>query len=310
MKKNSTQQADGILLLDKPSGMTSHDVVSVVRKRLKIRRIGHAGTLDPLASGLLILCIGRATRLVRFLASDHKIYRGRITFGIETDTYDSDGKAVSSSSVKELSIDVVTHATALLTGNIRQTPPPFSAKKISGVRSYILARKGKSPDLKPVEVHVHYFKILAFEEGTLDFEAKVSAGTYVRSLAHDLGRMLGCGAHLSSLTRISCGTFELRYAAKLTSDEGHTGEELKGKIIPLSKIPLPIPSARISTKGSALFVSGHPVPFIYLLRTEDMPEGSSVGVYSDNDQLLGVGICMKRQEKGNSEGIIRPVIVL
>ncbi len=310
MKKNSTQRTDGILLLDKPSGMTSHDVVDIVRKRLKMRRIGHTGTLDPLATGLLIICIGKATRLVRFLASDHKTYRGTITLGIETDTFDSDGTPVSSVDVKDFSLDAVARATARLTGKIRQIPPPFSAKKISGVRSYTLARKGRSPDLKPIDVEVHHFKILSYKDDALDFEAKVSAGTYIRSLAHDIGRMLGCGAHLSSLTRISCGTFDIRDAMKLPTVENCMEEELKEKIIPLARIPLPMSSARISAKGRTLFVRGNPVPQSCFLRTEDISDGSSTGIYSDDDQLLGIGILMKRSGKVDSEVCIRPVIVL
>ena len=310
MKKSKDEQIDGIMLIDKPSGMTSHDVVDLARKSFHIRRIGHTGTLDPFATGLLILCIGKATRLARFIAEEDKIYRGRITLGIETDTYDSDGKIISSLKGHNVSLDTIAHAATTLTGQFQQLPPPFSAKKISGIRSYELARNGKIPELKLTDVTVHYFKIRSLAKEHIDFETKVSAGTYIRSLAHDLGKILGCGAHLSKLERRASGTFKLRSAVKLSLVQRSTVNELKEKVIPLSRIPLPMPSAIISKKGCAFFSNGRPVPRQYFAETLDIPQKSRVCVYSSTTELLGIGIFTGKSTQNDTDTFILPTVVL
>jgi len=310
MRKNKGERIDGIVLIDKPPRITSHDVVDAARKILKTRKIGHTGTLDPFATGLLILCVEKATRLAQFIAAEDKIYRGRITLGIETDTYDSDGKVISSAPTDSLTRKAIRSALADLTGRTLQHPPPFSAKKISGKRAYELARKGEVLELEPARIRVDYFKIISCTGDHFDFETKVSAGTYIRSLAHDLGAMLGCGAHLSRLQRRACGNFRIRKASKLSTLKRLTPSQLKKKVIPLAKISLALPRAVINLHGSSLFSHGNPVPFQHIAEAPETPHSSRVAVYSNKEELLGIGIFSGKTGKSSAEAFIQPTIVL
>ncbi|MEW5806759.1 MAG: tRNA pseudouridine(55) synthase TruB [Acidobacteriota bacterium] len=301
---------DGILLIDKPPGITSHDVVGQARKRLGMRRIGHTGTLDPMATGLLILCLGRATRLASFIAREDKVYRGRITLGVATDTYDADGKVVSSSSIKSLSKASIQKIARTLTGRIKQTPPPYSAKKVSGERSYNLARKGQAPELKPVDVSVHSFKVTSLKKNCIYFEASVSAGTYIRSLAHDLGRILGCGAHLSELKRIVCGGFHLSDAHDLSIFKKSTNADLRRIVIPLSKISLRLPSIFLDEDGATIFKRGNPVPESRCIRTIGTLDGKEVQVHSKEGRFLGIGLSSSISDKTSRLAVVQPKVVL
>lgn len=223
---------NAILVIDKAAGMTSHDVVQRVRRITGERSVGHLGTLDPMATGVLPLLLGKFTRLAQFFGEADKEYEGTIRFGIATDTYDADGDPVGPERQPQFSSAELKAAVRALTGRIEQMPPPFSAKKISGVPAYKLARKGNPPELKAVAVEVKEFSLAECREGvtSLDeslllhnthyrtlypFRATVGSGTYVRSLAHDLGRRLGCGAHLASLRRTRSGEFTLEHAITL-----------------------------------------------------------------------------------------------
>jgi len=206
---------NGVIVIDKPGGLTSHDVVNRVRRILQEKSVGHLGTLDPMATGVLPLVTGRMTRLAQFYITSSKSYEGEIRFGFATTTYDADGDPLGDSSAFDFDIDRIREAALLFTGGLQQTPPPFSAKKIAGVPAYKLARKHKEVDLKPVAVEVKRFDILDFNDGRARFVCDVSSGTYVRSIAHDLGRQLGCGAHLSSLTRTASGEFFIKDAVTL-----------------------------------------------------------------------------------------------
>ncbi len=246
---------DGILVVDKAAGMTSHDVVARLRRISGERSIGHLGTLDPMATGVLPLLLGRMTRLAQFYlpsqppqerpspeeeqvlpespplatkqgfrsgARNSKAYEGEIRLGVVTDTYDADGEPIAGEcrcQPAALSLEAVRQAAAAFRGAIWQTPPPFSAKKIQGVPAYKLARKGQKVKLRPVQVEVEEFEIAVLEGETARFRAVVSPGTYVRSLAHELGQALGCGAHLASLRRTRSGEFGL--------EEAHTLEEIE-----------------------------------------------------------------------------------
>lgn len=206
---------DGVLIVDKPAGLTSHDVVACVRRLAQERSVGHLGTLDPMATGVLPLVLGRFTRLAQFYNSADKRYRGTIRFGFSTDTYDSDGTPSGLEQKVDLSLEEIRSVASRFRGTLDQLPPPFSAKKIAGVPAYKLARKGKDVSLERRPVEVKEFEITAWDPPLAGFRAWVSSGTYVRTLAHDLGQVLGCGAHLASLARTAVREFALEEALSL-----------------------------------------------------------------------------------------------
>jgi tRNA pseudouridine55 synthase len=206
---------NGVLVVDKPAGMTSHDVVARVRRLLHEKSVGHLGTLDPMATGVLPLVLGRMTRLAQFYGAAEKTYEGEIRFGFATDTYDADGDPVGECVEAHPGLEQVRNAASRFVGKFEQVPPPFSAKKIAGVPAYKLARKKKSVELKAVPVEVLEFEVLSVDGDRAEFRSRVSAGTYVRSIAHELGQALGVGAHLSLLRRTASGEFELGDARTL-----------------------------------------------------------------------------------------------
>jgi tRNA pseudouridine55 synthase len=208
-------RVNGVLVIDKPQGITSHDVVYRVRKLLGERSVGHLGTLDPMATGVLPLVLGNMTRLAQFYLKSDKRYEGAIRFGQATDTYDAEGEPVGELHDLQVTLEQVREAAKAFTGKFRQLPPPFSAKKIAGVPAYKLARKKKEVDLQAVEVEVKVLEFLGVEGDVATFRAHVAGGTYLRSIAHDLGQALGCGAHLASLRRTAAAEFEATEARTL-----------------------------------------------------------------------------------------------
>ncbi len=206
---------NGVLIIDKPAGLTSHDVVNRARRILHERSIGHLGTLDPMATGVLPLVTGSLTRLAQFYTSSEKTYEGTIRFGFATDTYDADGEPTTPPQQVSLRAEEVEALAVRFRGVIEQTPPPFSAKKIRGVPAYKLARQQKEVVLKPVQVEIKEFEILAVEGDRAHFRARVASGTYMRAVAHDMGRELACGAHLESLRRTAVAEFTLKDAHTL-----------------------------------------------------------------------------------------------
>jgi tRNA pseudouridine55 synthase len=200
---------NGVMVVDKPAGWTSHDVVARMRHILGERSIGHVGTLDPMATGVLPLVLGRMTRLAQFYTASEKSYEGAIRLGVATDTYDCDGDPVGLEQEVHVTLEEVRLATASFLGHIQQAPPPFSAKKIKGVPAYKLARKKQAVELKPVQVEVKEFTILQLDGDLVSLCCRVSSGTYVRSLAHELGQKLGIGAHLGSLRRTAVAEFNV-----------------------------------------------------------------------------------------------------
>jgi tRNA pseudouridine55 synthase len=214
---------DGLIVIDKPGGMTSHDVVNRLRRITGERSIGHLGTLDPMATGVLPLLLGRFTRLAQYFNSAEKSYTGTIRFGFATDTYDADGERVGALSEPALALEQVRAAAVRFHGEIEQMPPQYSAKKVGGVPAYKLAREGKPAELKPSLIRIASFEIVALDGVFATFALTVSAGGYVRSVAHELGQDLGCGAHLSSLRRTRSGAFGLAEARGLGTLEALTG---------------------------------------------------------------------------------------
>jgi tRNA pseudouridine55 synthase len=206
---------NGLLIIDKPAGMTSHDVVARARRILQQRSVGHLGTLDPMATGVLPIVAGNFTRLQQFFLHADKEYEGEIRFGFATDTYDAEGEPATAPQQINLKLEDLRKLSQTFVGDVDQAPPPFSAKKIGGVPAYKLARKGHDPELKKVQVKVECFEILSLDQGSARFHAHVSSGTYIRSLAHDLGQRAGTGAHLASLRRTRVGDFRIEDARTL-----------------------------------------------------------------------------------------------
>jgi len=206
---------NGVIVVDKPQGWTSHDVVARCRRLLGERSIGHLGTLDPMATGVLPLVIGKMTRLSQFYSGSQKRYVGTIRLGFATDTYDADGDRVGAEREVQVTLEELQAAVREFVGPLQQAPPPFSAKKIQGVPAYKLARRNQPVELKAVAVEVLEFEVRERRGAEVDFSCRVSSGTYVRSLAHELGQTLGCGAHLASLRRTSTAEFDIAQAHTL-----------------------------------------------------------------------------------------------
>ena len=210
---------NAVLIIDKPSGFTSHDVVARVRRILQQRAVGHLGTLDPMATGVLPLVLGNMTRLAQFYLKSEKSYEGVIRFGFATDTYDAEGEPSTPSQESALTLEQVRQLATKFIGVIEQMPPPYSAKKIAGVPAYKLARKNKQVALNSVQVEIKQFEILSIEGCCANFQASVASGTYMRSVAHDMGQLAGCGAHLQSLRRTTVAEFVI--------EDAHTLQQLK-----------------------------------------------------------------------------------
>lgn len=227
---------DGALLIDKPPGPTSHDVVDRLRRHLGIKKVGHAGTLDPNATGLLIILLGRGTKLSERLMSADKVYEGTIKFGETTDTFDADGEVTATAPVPPLTVDQLNEAAAAFVGDLMQAPPMVSAAKVGGVPLYKLARKGVEVERKPRLVHIYSFRFSAYAEPIGTFRIACTKGTYVRSIAHDLGQKLGCGAHLATLRRTDAGRFSVNDALPLDEALRLPPAALQPRVIPFLKL--------------------------------------------------------------------------
>lgn len=224
---------EGILLVDKPTGCTSHDVVARMRRKLKMKRIGHAGTLDPLATGLLILLIGKATKVSQYLMSLDKEYEGTMKLGETTDSHDSDGEVKVTREVPQLDEEALRVQMRTFVGDQYQIPPMFSAKKIKGVPLYKLARKGQEVEREPRFINVSLFELLELNLPLVRFRLACSKGTYVRTIAHDLGERLDCGAHLTALRRTRIDRFSIDDALPLDQLEELNLIELRRRLIPV-----------------------------------------------------------------------------
>lgn len=220
-------------MIDKPQGCTSHDVVDRVRRKLKMKKVGHAGTLDPNATGLLIMLIGKATKVSQYLMSLDKEYEGVIKLGEITNSYDSEGEIMETRDVPELDEARVNEVFGEFLGDQYQTPPMFSAKKIDGVPLYKLARKGKEIEREPRFIRISRIELTKLETPELTFEVACSKGTYIRTLAHDIGEKLGCGAHLSALRRTVSGSFKISQCTPLDKFEDLTAVEIRRRLIPI-----------------------------------------------------------------------------
>ena len=231
------QDVSGVLIIDKPAGMTSHDVVAHVRRMLGIRQVGHFGTLDPFATGVLPLSVKKATRFAQFYLKSRKAYEGTMRLGFSTDTYDGTGKPTSEETTPSVEAEDLEKLFQEFTGRLLQTPPPYSAKRIGGKRAYELARQNKPVHLSPVEVEVYALELSSFDGTCAGFAVECSGGTYVRSLAHDIGQKLGCGAHLGGLRRKAVAEFTLEKSVTLEALEQAVREQESDKcFVPLEAL--------------------------------------------------------------------------
>jgi tRNA pseudouridine55 synthase len=263
----------GLLLIDKPPGITSHDAVAKVRRALDVRKVGHSGTLDPAATGLLLIGVGRATRLLRFLGDLPKVYEGRGVLGIETDTLDAEGAVVRESPV-DVAEPELRSVMQRFTGEIEQVPPAYSAVKVGGEKLYKAARRGQRVDAPPRRVHIDSFDLHRFESPAFDFAVRCSAGTYVRSLVADVGRDLGCGAHLQQLRRTAIGPFRVE-VARPPDDPGPL-LPMDRAVEHLSFVTLHEEEAKVAVHGCCLGPAGIAGAYRALA-----PDGTLIGIYRD-----------------------------
>jgi tRNA pseudouridine55 synthase len=295
---------NGILLIDKPAGYTSHDVVARTRRAINMRAIGHAGTLDPFATGLLILCIGQATRLSEYLTGETKIYIGRMKLGERTNTDDLDGEVIEQRPVCVNAADLQ-RAAAAFSGGIMQTPPQYSAIQIGGKRAYKLARHGETVDIPARAVHIFALE-LAFvddegqrtEDGSnsspvigrpsfVDLRVTCTAGTYIRALARDIGELLGCGAHLTALRRVQSGEFRIAEAVPLDVLVQSAAEgDWQRSLLPMDRAVTHLPAAHLDVQDALHFVMGQAV----MAGFETEPaEGAACRVYDAQGQFVAIG---------------------
>jgi len=300
-----TGERDGVLVVDKPEGPTSHDVVAVARRVLGTRQVGHTGTLDPMATGVLALVVGRATRLARFLAADTKSYDAQIRLGVETDSWDRTGTVTREPDPAgpwPLAASVA-EALRRLTGPRDQVPPPFSAKMVDGVRAYQRARRGEVVELRPASVVLHE-ALFDYEPPALRVRIRCSPGFYVRSLAHEIGVELGCGACLEVLRRTASGSFTLESALTLDMVATEAGAAA-ASLVPLEALLPELPAVTLSAGGLRRALNGNqlrPGDFVGCDLLE--PAAESVRVFSPEGRLVAVA------RPAGEPGFLHPVVVL
>jgi tRNA pseudouridine55 synthase len=288
---------NGLLVLDKPSGVTSHDVVAIVRRATGEKSIGHLGTLDPMATGVLPLLLGKYTRLAQFFGQADKDYTGHIRFGFATDTFDAEGTAATDLLPLTQSLEELRALARHFHGEMDQLPPIFSAKKINGVAAHKLARAGAEVPVKAARITIHNFALTSLDGDTAAFTMSVSAGGYVRSVAHELGELAGCGAHLSSLRRTRAGAFSLAQAITLEQLKSSSVAELEA-LLPHPRTLLPeMPCVTVDDQLAGRLRNGMQV------NLPDFSQAPLVKVFTAPTELLAIG----RRVAGT---LIQPIVVL
>ncbi len=282
-----TAQEDlkGVLLVDKPAGMTSHDVVDRIRAASGVRRVGHTGTLDPAATGLLILCIGPATRLSEYLTGLDKVYEGHMRLGVSTDSHDMDGVVLEERPVPPLKLKQIQEILDEFTGQIEQVPPMVSAVKVGGQRLYKLARKGETVERKPRQITISEFQALEFSPPLVQFRVRCTSGTYVRSLCHEVGQRLGCGGALDTLRRVAVGKYTVADAVRL--DTLTNGAEVRARLLPMGGA-LDLPAVTIRRQGERMLATGGALGRVEL-KTECPVREGWIQIKSESGELLALG---------------------
>ena len=278
---------NGILNLDKPPGITSHDCVARIRRAAKIKRVGHAGTLDPMATGVLLLCIGQATRLAEFLMGGRKVYRAEITFGAVTDTQDSTGTVLFTEDASSVTAERLTGLFPRFTGEIEQVPPMVSALHHEGRRLYEIAREGGEVDRQPRPITIYGLELLRFQPGSqpkAEVEVACSAGTYIRTLAHDFGAALGCGAHMSALRRTAVGPFRVEDAVPLEDAEARARTGIMAdRLTPMQAALADGPRVPVPADQMAALRNGRDLP-----SPPGLPDSERVGLIGPDGELAAV----------------------
>jgi len=288
---------NGLLVLDKPAGVTSHDVVAIVRRATGEKSIGHLGTLDPMATGVLPLLLGKYTRLAQFFSQADKHYTGHIRFGFATDTFDAEGIPATDPQPLTQSFEALRAQGRRFHGEMDQLPPIFSAKKINGVAAHKLARAGAEVAVKPARITIHHFDLTSLDGDTAAFTMSVSAGGYVRSVAHELGQLAGCGAHLSSLRRTLAGAFTLEQAITIDQLKNASVAELES-LLPHPRTLLPeMPSVTVDDQIAGRLRNGMQV------NLPDFSQAPLIKVFTTPTDLLAIG----RRIAGT---LIQPIVVL
>lgn len=289
---------NGLLVLDKPPGVTSHDVVAIVRRATGEKSIGHLGTLDPMATGVLPLLLGKYTRLAQFFGQAEKHYEGHIRFGFATDTFDAEGAPVNEPRALRSSVEELRAMAQVFRGEIDQIPPVYSAKKINGVAAHKLARAGAEVPVKPARITIHGFELTSLEGDMAAFNMQVSAGGYVRSVAHELGQIAGCGAHLASLRRTRAGAFTLADAVTVNQlKQASSAAEIEA-LLPHPRTMLPeMPSVTVDDQLAGRIRNGMQV------NLPDFSEASLVKVFTSPTDLLAIA----RRIAGT---LMQPIVVM
>ncbi len=288
---------NGLLILDKPSGLTSHDVVSIVRRATGERSIGHLGTLDPMATGVLPLLLGKHTRLAQFFGKAEKHYIGSIRFGFATDTFDAEGEPATPSVALTQSLDELRVLATRFSGPIDQVPPAYSAKKINGVAAHKLARAGKDVPVKAARITIHNFELTSLDGDLAEFAMHVSAGGYVRSVAHELGEAAGCGAHLASLRRTQAGDFHLAQSITVEELKAMTSAEIEQRL-PHPRALLPeMPSVIVDEQTSGRIRNGMQV------NVAEFSTAPLLKVFSSPRELLAIA----QRVAGT---LVQPIVVM
>ncbi len=288
---------NGLLVIDKPAGVTSHDVVAVMRRVTGERSVGHLGTLDPMATGVLPLLLGKYTRLAQFFNAAEKQYTGTIRFGWATDTFDADGEQVAEPQPLLLGLDELRGLAERFEGEIDQMPPVFSAKKINGVPAYKLARAGKEAPVKPARIHIHSFVLTGLDGEVASFAMHVSAGGYVRSVAHELGLLAGCGAHLASLRRTAAGPFTLAESTDLNTFKTLAVQAVEERMVPPRLLLPAMPSTILDETTAGRVRNGMQV------NVPEFSRAPMVKLFTGPQELLAIA----RRVAGT---LVQPVVVL
>ena len=294
----------GVLVVDKPEGPTSHDVVATARRALATREVGHTGTLDPMATGVLALVVGRATRLAQFLSGGDKVYDARVRLGVTTDTWDRTGAVLAEAAGDRPlpSLAAVTGAACGLLGEREQAPPPYSAKKVGGTPAYALARRGRDVEIRPVRVTLHAIDITAFEPPFVGVRLRCSGGYYVRALAQELGRLLGCGACLHDLRRQASGEFDLDWAVSLELLVRDPAEAVS-RLIPVEALLGDWPAVALNDAGARRAGHGNEIGPDDVIGQRP-PGGGPVRLFGPDGGLLAIA------EPADRPGFLHPRVVL
>ena len=301
---------DGLLLIDKEPGFTSHDVVAIARRQIMIKKIGHTGTLDPAATGLLVLCVGGATRLQHYLMGMDKMYAGTIRFGWATDTYDGQGKPSGEPLPRNVEeIDFGPHLEQFR-GEFDQMPPAYSAKKVHGVRAYELARKGQVPDLEARKVLVSELEVDRVEGENLRFHIRCSSGTYVRSIAHDLGEAVGVPAHLSELRRTTIGDFSVDLALGTAALKSMERDAILDSphFIPMKDVRLPLATVLVDPSQEKKLVNGQTI--IVKTELESLAKDALVTIVTLSDEFVAIAVVSDVIGKEGGPVVLKPKVVL